>query len=305
MRCRGRSRCAGRVTICVMLGDALVRPGRVVVRLIFREDGERRCASPWISVRSRTSRRSVPMRRSQIAFILAAWVAPTRILVPAAWNTESSEAVKFEPRSRIRNLMSSNCWSRLRARFRACCTVHSPVGFAVTPPRCIRRPRRAGTAATSDPTGAAPDRCPQPAGSPTRWTARPSRRAWSARRGSGGVPTADSPWPGERPGGRCSGPSAGGRACAACSCRICCRPVLRCQASSVPGVTGKMSVQRLRGRSRASAANHTRSPGSYRIRPACPRSTAFSCRSTSSSASFAWSPRNTRTARPSTRHVSR
>jgi hypothetical protein len=30
---------AGRVTICVgdMLGDALVRPGRVVVRLIFRE----------------------------------------------------------------------------------------------------------------------------------------------------------------------------------------------------------------------------------------------------------------------------
>jgi hypothetical protein len=35
---------------------------------------------------------------------------------------------------------------------------------------------------------------------------------------------------------------------------------LRCQASSVAGVTGKISVQRLRGRSRASAANHTR-PG--------------------------------------------
>jgi hypothetical protein len=28
---------------------------------------------------------------------------------------------------------------RVRARLRACCTVHSPVGFAVTPPRCIRR----------------------------------------------------------------------------------------------------------------------------------------------------------------------
>ena len=26
-----------------------------------------------------------------------------------------------------------------RARLRACCTVHSPVGLAVTPPRCIRR----------------------------------------------------------------------------------------------------------------------------------------------------------------------
>ena len=37
---------------------------------------------------------------------------------------------------------------------------------------------------------------------------------------------------------------------------------LRCQASSVAGVTGKTSVQRLRGRSQASAANHTRSAGS-------------------------------------------
>jgi len=33
---------------------------------------------------------------------------------------------------------------------------------------------------------------------------------------------------------------------------------LRCQASSVAGVTGKISVQRLRGRSRASAANDGR-----------------------------------------------
>ena len=32
-------------------------------------------------------------------------------------------------------------------------------------------------------------------------------------------------WPGERQGGRCPGPSAGGRACAACSCRTCCRRV--------------------------------------------------------------------------------
>ena len=75
---------------------------------------------------------------------------------------------------------------------------------------------------------------------------------------------------------------------------------LRCQARSVAGVTGKISVQRLRGRSRASAASHTRSAGSYRTRLACRRSTAFSCRSTSSSASLARSPRNTRTARPST-----
>jgi hypothetical protein len=36
---------------------------------------------------------------------------------------------------------------------------------------------------------------------------------------------------------------------------------LRCQASSVAGVTGKISAQRLRGMSRASAASHTRSAG--------------------------------------------
>ena len=47
---------------------------------------------------------------------------------------------------------------------------------------------------------------------------------------------------------------------------------LRCQAGSVAGVTGKISVQRLRGRSlsRASAANQARSAGSYRTRRACP-----------------------------------
>src|SRR5438045_3133184 len=62
---------------------------------------------------------------------------------------------------------------------------------------------------------------------------------------------------------------------------------LRCQASSVAGVTGKIPVQQLRGMSRASAANHTRSAGPYRTRPAWRRSTAFSCRSTNSPASFA------------------
>jgi hypothetical protein len=36
---------------------------------------------------------------------------------------------------------------------------------------------------------------------------------------------------------------------------------LRCQASSVAGVTGKMAAQRLRGMSRASATSHTRSVG--------------------------------------------
>jgi hypothetical protein len=80
---------------------------------------------------------------------------------------------------------------------------------------------------------------------------------------------------------------------------------LRCQARSVAGVTGKISLQRLRGMSHASAANHTRSAGSYRIRPAWRRRTAFSCRSTSNSAFFARSLRDIRTARPRTRPTSR
>ncbi len=77
---------------------------------------------------------------------------------------------------------------------------------------------------------------------------------------------------------------------------------LRCQARSVAGV-GKISVQRRRGSSRASAANHTRSAGSYRTLSACRRRIAFSCRS--SSASFAMSLRNSSTARPSIRRTSR
>ena len=48
---------------------------------------------------------------------------------------------------------------------------------------------------------------------------------------------------------------------------------LRCQASSVAGVTGKTPAQCSRGISRVSAVNHTRSAGSYGIRPACRRST--------------------------------
>jgi hypothetical protein len=41
---------------------------------------------------------------------------------------------------------------------------------------------------------------------------------------------------------------------------------LRCQASSVAGVTAKTPVQRLRGMSRVSAASHARSAGWYRTR---------------------------------------
>src|SRR5258708_13370374 len=58
----------------------------------------RRCASPRISTRSRSSRRRVPTRRSQVAFMRGAWTAVHRILAPVAWKTASKERVKFDPR---------------------------------------------------------------------------------------------------------------------------------------------------------------------------------------------------------------
>ena len=80
---------------------------------------------------------------------------------------------------------------------------------------------------------------------------------------------------------------------------------LRCQASSVAGVTGKTSAQRLQGMSRASAANHTRSAGSYRTPPAfgaAPRSRAGAPAAQRPSQG---SLQNIRTARLSTRRTSR
>ena len=53
------------------LGDALVRPGRVVVRLVFSQDGAQ-VALAEDRMRSRSSRRRVPTRRSQIAFMRGA-----------------------------------------------------------------------------------------------------------------------------------------------------------------------------------------------------------------------------------------
>jgi hypothetical protein len=80
---------------------------------------------------------------------------------------------------------------------------------------------------------------------------------------------------------------------------------LRCQASSVAGVTGKIPAQRLRGMNHVSAVNQARSAGSYRTRPAWRRSTAFSWRSTRISASLASYPRNTRTATLNNQRISR
>jgi hypothetical protein len=261
------------------------------------------------------------------------WTAVRRIRIPQASKTASNEAVKFEPRSRIKNLMSSNRASSFIARFRACCMAQSPVGFAVTPPRCIRRvPCSMNTRTYSLLSSTVSTWTKSTARIPAAWAVRNCRQAGPERRGAGSMPavwsisqTVDgatvtpslvsSPWIRRYPHSGFSLPrrttrratlgTVGGRpGLRRLLVSYFFAASLRCQDRSVAGQTGKTSAQRLRGMSRASAANHTRSAGSYRTRPTCPRSTAFSCRSTSNSASFARSPRHTRTTTPSIRHVS-
>jgi hypothetical protein len=223
-----------------------------------------------------------------------AWTAVRTILVPAAWKTASNEAVKFDPRSRIRNLMSSDRSLRPRARLRACCTVHSPVGFAVTPPMCIRRvPCSMNTStymrysstvsacrksAATIPAAWARRNCRQPRAraSQCRIDARrmqdlPHRRRRNCHAELGEFamdppvsPPGDSPSPGGRQGGRCRGSSVGVPACSACSCHI-----------SSPPACGARPAASLasRGRLRPSACAAHAAPA-RRTRPGQPARTA-------------------------------
>ena len=150
---------------------------------------------------------------------------------------------------------------------------------------------------------AAPDRC-RHAGF-HRWSrARRWRRAWPARHGSAGSTIVGSPARGGRRSGRCPARSVAVRAGAGCSVSYFRAASLRCQASSVAGVIGKIPAHCCRGMNGASAANQARSAGSYRTRPTVRRSTAFSCRSTKSSASSAPSPRDSSISSPSNLRVS-
>jgi hypothetical protein len=100
-----------------------MRPGGVVVLLVFGQDSSQvRFAED--ELRSRSSRRRVPTRCSQIAFFRGACTAVRKIVVPVAWKTASKERVKFDPWSRIKNRKSSNRSPRngsstMRSSFRA------------------------------------------------------------------------------------------------------------------------------------------------------------------------------------------
>jgi hypothetical protein len=75
------------------LADALMRAGGVVMLLVFGQ-----CGAQVGLVQDQgpveDSRRRVPMRRSQIAFIRGACTAVRTMVVPAAWKKASKDAVK-------------------------------------------------------------------------------------------------------------------------------------------------------------------------------------------------------------------
>jgi hypothetical protein len=285
-------------------------------------------------MRSRSSRRRVPTSRSQIAFMRGAWTAVRRTLVPAAWKTAPNAAVKFDPRSRIRNLTSSNRSPKLRARLRACCTVHSPVGLAVTPPMCIRRlPCSMNTRTCSLLRNTVSTCRKSTATTPAAWACRNCRQLGPERRGAGSMPAAcrishtvdgatvtpsfmSSPWIRRCPRSGFSlarrttsrampGFAAGVPACVASSCRTSPPPACGARPAASLASPGRPRPSACVGRvaptqrARPGRPTHT-APG--RRAAAVPRSRAGE--PAAQHPSFASSPRNTRTTRLSTRHVS-
>jgi hypothetical protein len=102
-----------------------MEPGGVVMLLVFGQNGAQ---VRLIQGPVEDPRRRVPIRRSQIAFIRGACTAVRTMVVPVAWKTASKEAVKFEPRSRIRKRKPANRSPRSRVRLRPAAPSSRPSG---------------------------------------------------------------------------------------------------------------------------------------------------------------------------------
>jgi hypothetical protein len=80
-------------------------------------------------MRSRTSRRSVPIILSQMAFALGACGGLVRILMPSVWNTASKEPVNW-PGIPDQELDCSGALIAFIRKLRAAGVVHVPCEFA-------------------------------------------------------------------------------------------------------------------------------------------------------------------------------
>jgi len=118
------------------LADALMRAGGVVMLLVFGQ-----CGAQVSLVQDQGPVEKLPAQGTDEA--LADRVHPRRQHGRAHDGGPGGLEDGIERRGEVRAAVTDqepevpNRSPRSRARLRACCTVHSPVGWAVTPPRCI------------------------------------------------------------------------------------------------------------------------------------------------------------------------
>jgi hypothetical protein len=91
------------------------------------------------SIRSRDSRRMVPMTRSQMALVLGARTGVVMTLVDSAAKTASNEAVNLVSRSRIKNLTVRAWLANSMEWLRACWVTQLVTGLHVMPAIRTRR----------------------------------------------------------------------------------------------------------------------------------------------------------------------
>ena len=120
------------------LVDALVRPGGVVVLLVLGEDGAQvRLVQDQGPVEELTAQRADEA--------LADRVHPRRLHGRAHDGGAGGLEDGIEGCGEVRAAVTDQepevpeLLAEVQGQVRACCTVQSPVGWAVTPPRCIRR----------------------------------------------------------------------------------------------------------------------------------------------------------------------
>jgi hypothetical protein len=97
-----------------------------------------------IRIRSRHSRRRVPIDRSMNAFARGARTAVRIVRMPPERNTSSNPAVNLLSRPWIKNRIGSARSTNVSMILRACRVAHSPVGFAVIPASASSQHRRPG-----------------------------------------------------------------------------------------------------------------------------------------------------------------
>jgi hypothetical protein len=244
---------------------------------------------------------------------------------PSATKTASNAAVNFGSRSRTRNRNRPTRSSRAMSRLQACWATHSPgwlrchpqyvdppgrdldheqhvqpfeqhrVHGEAGPPPARSWPAPGGAAARSAPTAWALVRHPPGGGWPRRCWPRSCSRGGPARHGGGGNPGSGSPWPSAGPAG---GAGRHGRT-----------PTTVWVAPAAPDQILMPAQQRLgpdehpvppRARWQPGESGQDRAVSqSNRGRTTCRRSTATSCRSTSSSALLVAERRASSTSHPS------